>query len=352
MPTFFGEEWLFNKRTQKMFFKQSCKAVITLSFALSVNAAKADLPITQTNQPEIKATEAQSSSMPQSSTERSDIYDVIPDGPDKQKRIKELEKQMLGTVGWRSGRYGVLTLNRGPRADRLYKLHKNLVDSDWWLLADMYINFDHGHKDILDLEEALRVLLAMHGQDSINKLNKIIESKNIAKEQKTLLYSKTRFVKDSMKFFKNGMETRYWSDVPEYRKDQEKSCKANEMSACAALGFLYEREGYRKKPSFLKARELYEKACAADEMLACFGLARLYDRGNGMKQDFLKAKKLYEKACAAHYAESCMNLAGVYYQGRGVEKNYSEAKAYYKKTCDLGNDRGCDGYAQLNERLD
>ena len=166
-------------------------ALIVFGFAMFVNSScsnTADMvsPTPQAAQTgaQTESPDGQSSYISQDSAAlpTDDIF-TIPDGPEKLKRIRALEKQMLGTVGWVPAReWGYLAFSRGPREDRLYTLHKKLTDSDWVLLAEMYINSsfddvreDYNYKDIGRLKEAMRVLLAMNGQDSIDTLEKIID---------------------------------------------------------------------------------------------------------------------------------------------------------------------------------
>ncbi len=307
---------------------------------------------------------------------------IMPEGPEKQKRIKNLEKRMLSTVSWTTGRWGFLSLHRWPRTDRLYTLHNKLTDSDWILLAEMYINFDHGRKDYsqkkrMHLESAMTVLLAMRGQRAIDALNNIIESKKT-------LWSTENISDYAVRYVKEIMESNAWSNLPEYKNDQEKACAAGEILACTDLGRLYER-GEGVKQDYPRAKELYEKACVAGEMLACTGLGRLYDSGNGVGQDSSKAEELYQKACSvsnavcnavgetykygtdvkpdyfkamkyygkacnARYAKSCKSLGEFYFQGWGVEQDYAKAKEYYKKACDLGYQGACYEYRQLSEQ--
>ncbi|MCL2310095.1 MAG: sel1 repeat family protein [Proteobacteria bacterium] len=356
--------------------------VIILSFSLLYNATEAYPQESQTRPSEAKSL----SILRDCTTVSPDALATIQEGQEKQKRIKKLEKQMLETVGWVGGReWGVLSPSRGPRTDRLYTLYKEMTGCDWPLLTEMYINFnyerkDYSHKELQHLESSIVILLAMRGQNSINTLNETID-KAKGKEADRI------YLRRRVDEIAALADVKPWSDLPEYKKDQEAACKSNEMTACTALGYLYEREGFRKKSSYLKAKEFYEKACIAGEKLACVGLGRLYDGGNGIEQDSLKAKDLYEKACAAsnvacdavgesyqrgtsikpnslkameyygkacdaNLAKSCMSLGEYYFQGWGVAQDYSKAKEYYKKACDLGYQNGCDEYKRLNEQRD
>ncbi|MDR2173250.1 MAG: hypothetical protein LBE32_03465 [Burkholderiales bacterium] len=200
-------------------------AMIILSFALLSNAMEVGSPAPQAIQPETKFPEARSTAKPQNSaTILPDTFATIPDGSEKQKRIKELEKQMLDTVGWTTKRE--LGITRWPRTDRLYTLHKRLTDDDWTLLAEEYINFNYERKDydlkeLQYLESAMTILLAMRGQRAIETMNSVIKSKKITEDQKVFLYNKPNHVNELM-------ETKYWHTLSEFKKDRQKKVRKHE----------------------------------------------------------------------------------------------------------------------------
>ncbi|MCL2310096.1 MAG: sel1 repeat family protein [Proteobacteria bacterium] len=361
--------------------------LVVLNFALLSNATRADPSALQPAQPETRYPETQSSSAQRSKTATPpDSSPFESDSPEKQKRIKKLLDQIEATYGVRFGRE--YAPSWGPRLGKLYSLHKKLADRDWALLAEMYVTFrksdmklivsipfDKDFRDKGRIGEAMSVLLAMRGKESLEALSKMFSNPN----------GNSDLWQGDVDIVKNTIEFKPWSSLPEYKKDQEAACKSNEMTACTTLGYLYEREGFRKKSSYLKAKEFYEKACIAGEVLACVGLGRLYDGGNGIEQDSLKAKDLYEKACSTdgaacgavgdsyknglavkpdyfkameyyeiacntHHAKSCNSLGDFYFQGWEVAQSYSKAKEYYKKACDLGYQNGCDEYTRLNDQ--
>jgi len=325
-------------------------ALVVLSFAMFSNAAEMVSPTPQTGQMKAKAKppERQNPSEPPSNTTWPTYdSDALPEKSERERRIKKLERQMLATVGWTTNREGWPV--RWVREDKLYSLHKKLTDNDWNLLAEMYLSSSDGRKDYnikdsLRLDDAMGVLLGMHGQSSIDTLNKIIDMPDKSDKNKEILrYSVNRVLE--------GIEFTSWFDLSEYRKDMEKACGYDKMSACAALGRIYEKEGGGKNPSYLKAKEFYEKACNAGEIFACAGLGRLYDAGNGVKQDFLKAKELYEKACSANERIACERLGVLYEKGNGVESNRLTAKEYYEKSCNLYYSYGC-GHCKEMKRIE
>ena len=46
----------------------------------------------------------------------------------------------------------------------------------------------------------------------------------------------------------------------------------------------------------------------------------------------------------------CIMLGSLYADGRGVKQNKKVSKEYYGKACDLGIQKGCDEYRELNEQ--
>jgi TPR repeat protein len=116
-----------------------------------------------------------------------------------------------------------------------------------------------------------------------------------------------------------------------------RSCDANYLKACNALGYKYFEDKDRK--TYSKAAELFGRACDGGEISACANLGRAYYMGMGVKQDYAKAYKLYEKACADGERVSCANLANAYQTGDGVKRDLLKAYDLHAKACNL-NDLG------------
>ena len=75
-----------------------------------------------------------------------------------------------------------------------------------------------------------------------------------------------------------------------------------------------------------------------------------YDLGEIVKKDLNLTKSYYEKSCEMQFGSGC-SLLGVMYQGGigGVPQNLSKAKELFGKACEFGEQKGCDGYKELNE---
>jgi hypothetical protein len=160
-----------------------------------------------------------------------------PDSPEKEKRVKKLIKQITATYGFSRGREELLP-SWGPRTDKLYSLHKKLTNDDWKLLAEMYISFTDSNwkniagissddylKDTLNFDNAIKILLAMHGEASINTLNSMVAfaSTSLPKYKKNWrgfkIYNKAwQGQIDTLKEFNRN---KFWSYLPEYKKDQQ-----------------------------------------------------------------------------------------------------------------------------------
>lgn len=50
------------------------------------------------------------------------------------------------------------------------------------------------------------------------------------------------------------------------------------------------------------------------------------------------------------HASAQFNLGVKYVKGQGVCQDYKKAKDWYGKACDNGDQKGCDGYKDLNQR--
>jgi hypothetical protein len=153
-----------------------------------------------------------------------DSSPFTPDSPEKEKRVKELIKQITATYGFSRGREEFLP-SWGPRIDKLYSLHKRLTDNDWKLLAEMYVSFidsnwkilagtpsNYNSKDASDLSDAMKILLAMRGESSFRTLSATMAALHWPS---TLQQGNIYMIKDIIKFPP-------WNDLPEYKKDQRR----------------------------------------------------------------------------------------------------------------------------------
>ncbi|MDA3047490.1 tetratricopeptide repeat protein [Campylobacter sp. JMF_08 NE1] len=173
--------------------------------------------------------------------------------------------------------------------------------------------------------------------------------------------------------------------TPEKIKDLKYFCSRDFMSSCVNLGYAYDNGLGGLERDIFKAKDLYTKACDGDNATACYNLAILYSKGEGVRQDKFKAKELYEKACDKNEYDACNNLGILYERGEGVKQGFctandlflkacsggnavacvnlgnnflvnnrcekydiQKAKEHYGKACDLGSQKGCDNYKDLN----
>jgi hypothetical protein len=159
-----------------------------------------------------------------------DSSPFTPDSPEKQKRVKKLLNQITATYGITFAREIPMPTWQ-PRIKQLYKLHKKLTDSDWKLLAEMYIafynkNYNFPAKALFDdsenitkLESAAIILLGMHGEPSIDIFNSIIKNIDWTPEYKKL------WVRVRLGEIKRLIELKPWSNLSEYKEDQQRNNK-------------------------------------------------------------------------------------------------------------------------------
>ena len=73
--------------------------------------------------------------------------------------------------------------------------------------------------------------------------------------------------------------------------------------------------------------------------------AKAYEAG-----DYQKAFKYSKITCDSGEYRGCSGLGILYANGQGARQSYSMAKEYYGKACDLGYQKGCDVFADLNQK--
>jgi hypothetical protein len=149
-----------------------------------------------------------------------DSSPFVPDTPEKQKRVKELLNQIIGTYGLNFGRE-IGAISWGPRPRKLYGLHKKLTALDWQLLAEMYVSFQSSDlktiigipckpKDASALNNAMIFLLAMHGEISVEILNVMMAA----------IHRPLILRQGDTKRIEMFIKDKPWSDTIEYKKDQ------------------------------------------------------------------------------------------------------------------------------------
>jgi hypothetical protein len=168
-----------------------------------------------------------------------DSSPFVPDGPEKAKRVKKLLDQITATYGFNRGREQ-FSPAWGPRPGKLYALHKKLIDDDWKLLAEMYVSFvdsdsksfagiyancnDHDAKYCMRFENSIKMLLAMHGEASINAINIMVASASRQSAKYKEVWRGFEMYNDSWQWridrIKMFSEDKSWSDTSEYKKDQ------------------------------------------------------------------------------------------------------------------------------------
>ena len=114
------------------------------------------------------------------------------------------------------------------------------------------------------------------------------------------------------------------------------------------IGRMYSQgEGVRQ--DYTKAREWYEKAANQGDASSQANLGYIYQYGEGVRQDYAKAREWYTKSANQGIANAQLNLGYLYYKGKGVRQDYATAQEWFGKACDNGEQKGCDGYKDLNQ---
>ena len=151
-----------------------------------------------------------------------------------------------------------------------------------------------------------------------------------------LFLSNTTFANDADLCISN-FESKSYTDAFRYC---EKACNLDNGLGCSVLGVLY-AEGKGVRQDYQQAKTYFEKACNLDEVRGCFNLGVLYCRGDGVRQDYQQAKTYYEKACNLDEGQGCYNLGVLYENGQGVRQDYQQAITYFEKACNLDDGIAC-----------
>ena len=99
--------------------------------------------------------------------------------------------------------------------------------------------------------------------------------------------------------------------------------------------------------------DLSKKGCNANDSAACYMLGLVYSKGYGVQKDKAKSEEFFKKhvkleadGCEGGNSYSCTQVAFAYSNGTGVQKDEGKAKKFYKMACDMGDQNGCENYAQ------
>ena len=131
--------------------------------------------------------------------------------------------------------------------------------------------------------------------------------------------------------------------------DKKISTSESIKYACGEVAKYY-YNGWGVGQNRSKALQYYKKACGLGNAKSCAMVGVYYDLGEIVKKDLNLTKSYYEKSCEMQFGSGC-SLLGVMYQGGigGVPQNLSKAKELFGKACEFGEQKGCDGYKELNE---
>jgi len=235
---YFGVHWIKLGGLQKDSVARYFVKIIAVCFAMLACVAKAGgvsaQPAASVPTPGLPASQNNAPLPPNRSP-------FVPDSPEKQERVKKLVNQINATYGLDIGRE-IGAVFWGPRPGKLYALHKKLTDDDWKLLAEMYVSFYDSHWTLLAglpfndnfkkasrLDDAMQMLLAMHGEESSNILNTMVASaaSQPAKYKKEWRGFETYNESWQWRIGRINMfaKDRPWRDTSEYKNDRQRSNK-------------------------------------------------------------------------------------------------------------------------------
>jgi hypothetical protein len=132
----------------------------------------------------------------------------------------------------------------------------------------------------------------------------------------------------------------------------EDRCEADDVPACAELGFVYETNVWGIGKDERKALGHYREACTAGEARGCTHLGELYRDGRaGLAKDATQATELFKKGCDGDHVRGCDDLGRAHELGEGgAAKDPKRAAELYQKACDADYMPGCRHLGSLHER--
>ncbi|WP_435938651.1 tetratricopeptide repeat protein [Moraxella bovoculi] len=125
----------------------------------------------------------------------------------------------------------------------------------------------------------------------------------------------------------------------------KKLAEQGDAAAQNELSYMYDN-GQGVHQDYHQAASWYKKAAEQRYAKAQYNLGSMYADGKGVRQDYAQAVAWYKKA----YAKAAYNIGVLHYNGEGVRQNKSTAKEWFGRACDLGYQKGCDKYRELNQQ--
>ena len=238
-------------------------------------------------------------------------------------------------------------------------------------LAVMYYEGTGIEKDEAKATELFDVVCRAGGTDGCNALNVLVNKSNENRTSSKTLPSQEPNTEDLTnndlkKMCNDGYMEACYKRASNYRFGEhkndekmlyfyEKACYGNHADGCQTLGRLYYfghvvKEDKDKGDILLKqAIKLFKKECNRGKMSACFALGEMYDAGLGEEKNILKIIKLWTKGCDGGDANSCFYLAMLHYEGKDIQENKSKAKELWRKACVYGEKQGCENVKKLTK---
>ena len=96
---------------------------------------------------------------------------------------------------------------------------------------------------------------------------------------------------------------------------------------------------------------LNTKSCNEGKLMSCMDLGVTYFTADGVKEDLKKSEELFAKACRGRVAKGCFYLGYMYKRGgNGVKKDKLKAKLAFGRACNIGSERSCIQFRELEAK--
>lgn len=94
-----------------------------------------------------------------------------------------------------------------------------------------------------------------------------------------------------------------------------------------------------------------KKSCNEDKLMSCLDLGVMYFTADGVKEDLKKSEELFKKVCRGRVAKGCFYLGYLYKRGGdGVKKDELKAKLAFGRACNIGSERSCMQFRELEAK--
>lgn len=94
-----------------------------------------------------------------------------------------------------------------------------------------------------------------------------------------------------------------------------------------------------------------KKSCEKGSLISCVDLGIMYFTSDGVEEDLKKSEDLFIKACRGRVANGCFYLGYLYKRGgNGIKKDKRKAKLAFGRACNIGSEKSCIQFRQLQAK--